>query len=117
VTEDEVVDVEVVTVDLPTPWRSRGWSTHHTQPIKILAIFGEPPRHLQRRLIEAHDVPRGLKSFAAKAFPQKRKSFVALAIAHLEDRHAVTHERGMNVAPLAPFDSVHREKRLGTLLG
>src|SRR5919106_4783154 len=41
---------------------------------------------------------------------------VALRVVHLEQRRAVTHERRVNVAPLAPLIGIDWEKRFGALL-
>src|SRR5215467_12227757 len=63
-----------------------------------------------------HDVERFLESLLAQTFTQKRNGAVALPASHLEERHAMTHKRGVDVAPFAPLDCIDGKKRLGPLL-
>src|SRR5262245_1563715 len=110
IAKDKVVDDQVMAVDLPAPGFGGGRLPHNTHPIEILTVLRESTGHFHDRLIETHDVARGLKSLGAQALSEHRESTVALSIAHLEKRHAMAHQRGMDVTPSAPFDCIYREE-------
>ena len=60
----------------------------------------------------ASSKPRPLKLSRSRA-----KGVIVLHVGHLEQRSAMTHERRMDIAPLAPLIGIDRENCLPTLLG
>src|SRR6266581_2892900 len=89
VLEDEVVQVEVVTVKLPTPRLVHGGRAKDAEEIEPFAkkfpVAGDFPKHL----VELHDVASNVESPHAQARPEQLQSSVALGWAHLVKRNAV----------------------------
>src|SRR5688500_17790788 len=64
-----------------------------------------------------HEVESFFEASSAQALAQERKGAVALAVAHLEQRHAVAQQGRMDVTPPTPLVSVYGEERSSALVG
>src|SRR5439155_22745217 len=111
IAEDEAIDDEVVSVDLPAPRPVERRYSHHAEPVEPLAVLGLAPRDRQDEVVEPHDVARRPESVRAQALPQQGERPLALRRAHLVEREAVAHEIGMDVAPPPPRVALQREER------
>jgi hypothetical protein len=63
------------------------------------------------QLVEPHHVARGLEALDAQALAHQGQRPLALGRAHLVERHAVTHQERMDVAPAPPHVALEREQR------
>src|SRR6266850_530810 len=111
IAEDEAVDDEVVSVDLPAPRPVERRDAHHAEPVEPLAVLGLAARDRQDEVVEPHDVARRLESVRAQALPPHGERPLALRRAQLVERDAVAHEKGMDVAPSPPRVALQRKER------
>src|SRR5215475_12390638 len=116
VAQDEIINIEMMAIDLPAPGFGVGRLPHNAYPIEIFTVFCESSRHFHDGLIESHDIARGLKSLGTQALSEHRKGAIALRIGHFKERHAVTHQRRMDIAPSTPLDRIDREESFRALL-
>src|SRR5437762_11759922 len=60
IAEHEAIEVQVMSVDLPTPRRVRRWRAEDADPVEPFAIFLGLAGNFECVLVEPHDVSGGL---------------------------------------------------------
>ena len=96
-------------VDLPAPGLARRRRAEQAHPIEPFPVFLGLAGDLEDVRVEPHHVARGAIPRGAHGFPHQRERALAPVAVEVGEAHAVTHQPGMNVRPMAPGLGLDRE--------
>jgi hypothetical protein len=100
----------VVAIDLPAPGLGGRGVAHDAHPVGPLAELDVALGQLPDRLVEPHDVARGLEAGGAEGGAQDVQRLLLLHVRHVLHGNAVAHEEHVHVAPGSVLVAVHRER-------
>src|SRR5207248_4339652 len=92
IADDEAIDDQVVTIDLPSPGLLLRWLTEQTDEVDPLAVLGPTAGDFSNSVVEPHDVARRAKAAGAQSMLEQPQRSVTLLVLEVLQQQPVAHQ-------------------------